>query len=109
MHLVGTKPNHSQRRVWLAYAMLVVMNCIDVIYTGITFGDPTTTLFPSHMVQQFGLLGIIAIKLLFLLMLGFIINAKWLHAPYQNVFYLFVAAYGWLTIYHTIWFFGFTV
>ena len=110
MHLVGTKPQHSQRRVWFAYAALILMNIIDVVYTrAILFVDTTTEANPvmDHMYQNFGIWGIIAVKAFFLTLLGFTIkHLPELHAGYRTVFYAAVAIYAVLAVYHAYWLFG---
>lgn len=110
MHLVETKPINSQRRVWFAYAMLILMNIIDVVYTrAILFVDATVEANPvmDHMYQNFGVWGIIAVKILFLTLLGFLIKyLPTLHPMYRMLLYVAVGIYGALAIYHAYWLFG---
>ena len=110
MHLVGTKPQHNQRRVWFAYAALILMNIIDVVYTrAILFVDTTTEANPimNHMYQNFGIWGIITVKAFFLTLLGFTIkHLPELHAGYRTVFYAAVIIYAVLAVYHAYWLFG---
>jgi uncharacterized membrane protein YiaA len=107
MHLVETNQNHNQRRVWFAYVALLLMNIIDLVYTDITISTNVDDPFLSQLYyEQFGAMGISAVKVLFLGMIGFIINSQHSQTFYRNLFYLFVAAYGAMTVYHTYWFFG---
>ena len=112
MHLVGTEIPHSQRRVWFAYAMLILMNAIDVVYTDAILLANATEANPimNHMYQNFGILGIISIKVFFLTMLGFTIKyIPQIHSFYRNIFYLAVIVYGILAGYHAYWFFDYTI
>jgi len=109
MHLVETNPPHSQRRVWFAYAMLILMNIIDVVYTRTALFVNTAEANPvmNHMYQNFGIWGIIAVKVFFLTFLGFMIkHLPQLHSGYRTLFYFSVAIYGALAVYHAYWLFG---
>ena len=109
MHLVGTEPPHSQRRVWFAYVALVLMNIIDVVYTRAVLFVNAEESNPimHHTYQNFGIWGIIAVKVFFLTMLGFLIkHLPQLHSGYQVLFYTAVTIYGVLAAYHAYWLFG---
>lgn len=110
MHLVGTKIDHSQRHVWFTYVALVLMNIMDVVYTDaiLAASAKESNPFMNHLYQNFGMVGIIAVKAFFLIVLGFTIKyIPNLHAFYCNLFYLGVMVYALLTAYHVYWFFGF--
>jgi len=89
--------------------MLVLMNIIDVVFTRTALFVNTTEANPvmNHMYQNFGIWGIIAVKIFFLTLLGFTIkHLPQLHAGYRTVFYCAVGIYGLLAAYHAYWLFG---
>ena len=110
MYLVGTEKPHSQRRVWVAYTALVLMNVIDVVYTrAVLFMNTAEEANPimNRTYQNFGIWGIITVKIFFLTVLGFTIkHIPQLHPCYRVLFYIAVAIYGVLAVYHAYWLFG---
>ncbi len=84
------------------------MNTIDLVYTHLIYTTQRMEPIIGNLFhQQFGTLGIVVVKLLFLVLLGLIIRDQYSHKFYRNSFYIFVVAYGLMTSYHTCWFFGF--
>ena len=110
MHLVGTEKPHSQCPVWFAYVALIFMNIIDVVYTRAVLFVNVTEANPvmNHMYQNFGIWGIITVKIFFLTLLGFTIkHMPQLHPVYRTLLYAAVLIYGVLAAYHAYWLFGF--
>lgn len=110
MHLVGTEPQYNQYRVWVAYAVLVLLNIVDVVYTNyiLTLSAEEANPIMNHIYQHFGIWGIISVKAFFLLLLGYTIPyISRVSAYCQYLFYTCVVVYGLLAAYHGIWFLGY--
>jgi hypothetical protein len=109
MHLVETNQNHSQRRVWFAYAMLLLMNMIDLVYTNaiLTIGSIEANPIMNFIYEHYGIKGIAGVKFVCLGMLSLgLVYLPVLHPFYRRIFYLSVMVYGALSLYHGYWFFG---
>ena len=108
MHLVGNKPQRTSGRVWFAYALLILMNVLDVIYTNVMLKlDHTSEANPlmAYVFYHYGVEGIIIAKGYFLLILG--IGLRFLpeiNPLYTRLFYVSVAVYFCLSLYHGYWF-----
>ncbi len=109
MRLVETNQNYNPRRVWFAYAMLVLMNIIDLVYTNaiLTAGSVEANPFMNFVYTRFGIEGIAFVKVIFLAILGYGLEfLPTLHAFYRRIFYLSVMVYGLLSLYHGYWLLG---
>jgi len=108
---VEISPQQSQHRVWFAYAVLILLNIVDVVYTNyiLTLSAEEANPIMNHMYQHFGIWGIISVKAFFLLLLGFTIPHITRVSVYcRYLFYTCVVVYGLLAAYHGIWFLGHT-
>ena len=110
MHLVEINRKKTQRRVWFAYAMLVLMNILDLLYTSVMLTlDKTTEANPfmEYVYYQSGIEGMVLVKGVFLITLGMLLRyLPVLHPIYSWMFYFVVGAYAILSLYHGFWFFG---
>ncbi len=110
MHLVEINRKKTQRRVWFAYAMLVLMNVLDMLYTSVMLTlDETNEANPfmAMIYYQSGIGGMALVKAFFLVLLCFFLRyLPVLHPMYRRLFYFVVGAYALLSLYHAFWFFG---
>lgn len=88
--------------------MLVLMNILDLVYTNVMlFLDNTNEANPlmAYIFYQYGIEGMVLVKGVFLVSLGvglrYLPNLK---PAYTRMFFICVAAYGMLSIYHGYWF-----
>jgi len=110
MHSVEINPPCNRDRVWFVYAILILLNAIDVVYTNaiLVNGAEETNPIMNFMYQNFGMLGITTFKAFCLAVLGICIKMSEPLRPYiQKLLYLAVMVYSFLTAYHVYWLFGF--
>ena len=106
---VSVENRHQKTRfVWLAYVALFLMNIIDLMYTDAALsrdGGSEANPFMNYLYQYYGMIGIAATKAVCLGYIGITLNVLTKMPFCRNLFYGATIAYGFLTVYHMLWFF----
>ena len=108
--IIELNPPRTPRRVWTTYALLVVLNIFDIVYTAVILSvDKAAEANPlmAWVFYNYGIEGMTVVKGILLVLLG--MGLRYLPTLRHGLlltrlFYICVIAYTALSVYHVYWF-----